>query len=532
MIYRAMILATGILLAHSNINSEPADPVKYYPLALVPYPGPGKIGEPQDGIITSLDNIKINSDQTAELQNEEVVCISPLDPDIAVAVWRDFRFGYRRVGVGRTTDGGRTWTDALITPYPPYDWQSDPVLWVDREGTFYVSTLDLYSGDGPSGIAIYKSTDNGATWTDPTWAVQEQYDYFEDKQWFGMDQTGGPGDGNIYCVWDRFAADYSATGIVCVNSTDGGVTFSEPVNVSAYGPSYVQWPTVTCDPQSNVYVAWYDHRSLARISMAISDDFGQSFSTPFTATFLESAFHELNGDILCFPYPAMACDVNPQSDNLGRLYIIYPDGGFDWDIWCVYSDDGGESWSDRVRVNDDPFENGCDQFHPWLAIDEAGVIHVCFLDRRDDPANMLYNLYYTRSTDGGETWEENHRISTVSSDPNHAALAGLLGEYIGISAWQGEVQMVWTDIRNLNQDAYSARIRAAFLAGDANNTEELLSSDVDYLVGYFEGVNQVPDPPIWRADANGDCLIDAADVTYLVAYFRGIGLAPVDGDCN
>lgn len=532
MIYRAVIVSMGILLAYSNIYSETPDTGKHYPLALMPYPGPGKIGGSNEEVITFLDNIRINSDQSGELQNEEMVCISPLDPDVAIAVWRDFRLGYRRIGVGRTTDGGQTWSDELVTPYPPYERQSDPVLWVDRDGVFYLSTLDLPSGDGPSGIAVYRSTDDGLTWSDPTWAVTGQTDYFEDKQWFGMDQTGGPGDGKIYCVWDRFASDYSATGIVSVVSTDGGLTFSEPVNVSDYGISYVQWPTVTCDPQSNVYVAWYDHRSLARITMAISNDFGQTFSAPFPVVYLESAFGDLNGDITVFPYPAMACDINPQSDHYGRIYIIYANGYDDWDIWCVYSDDGAESWSERVRVNDDPFDNGCDQFHPWLSIDEAGVIHVCFLDRRDDAGNMLYNLYYTRSTDGGETWEENHRISTASSDPAFAALAGLLGEYIGISASQGDVQMVWTDIRNLNQDAYSARIRASFLAGDVNNNHDVLNSDIDCLVGYFRGLNGVPDPPIWRADANGDCLIDAADVTYLVAYFRGTGPAPVDGNCN
>lgn len=506
---------------------------RFHPLSLAPYKNTDLTGQEPTPLITSLDNIRVNSDNSYELQNEEMVCINPTNTDNAVAVWRDFRLGYRRIGVGYTFDGGQTWIDNLVTPYNPYGRQSDPVLWVDRDGIFYLSGLDLYFGGGPSGISVYKSVDGGVTWSDPVWVVQEQYDYFEDKQWFTIDQSNGPGDGYIYCVWDRFAADYSATGIVCASSYDDGGTFTSPVAVSEYSSRYVQWPTVTVGPSSEVYVAWYDHRQPRRISMAISIDFGQTFGQQFSVTYLDSAYTELNGEIASFPFPAMECDVFPESDYYGRLYMIYADGPADWDIWCRYSDDGAQSWSDRIRVNDDGIYNGCDQFHPWLSIDSDGVIHVCFFDRRNDPDNnLLYDLYYTRSIDGGITWEENHRISTVSSNPTYAALAGLLGEYIGIMARDGEVQMVWTDVRNYNQDAYSARISAQFIAGDVNNNDEVLSSDVDYLVRFMRGEELVPDPPIWRADVNGDCGIDNADVTYLITYLRGTGSPPVDGECR
>jgi len=529
-LFFGMIIA--ILFCLSFGFAEQLASPEFIPLSLTPYPGKGKLEPSQPGLILSLDNIQINSDNTAELQNEEMVCINPTNTDNAVAVWRDFRLGYRRIGVGYTFDGGQTWTDELVVPYSPYGRQSDPVLWVDRDGVFYLSGLDLYWDQGPSGISVYKSTDGGITWSEPTWVVQEQYEYFEDKQWFAMDQTGSTGDGNIYCVWDRFSSSHYYTGIVCASSTDGGLTFSEPVEVSVYGPNYVQWPTVTVGPQSVVHVAWYDHRHPRRISIAKSYDYGISFEPEYSIATLDSAYSELNGEIMSFPFPAMMCDIYPESDYYGSLYVIYSDGEADWDIWCVSSTDDGESWSEKVRVNDDPQFNGCDQFHPWLSIDNDGVIHVCFLDRRDDPGNMLYNLYYTRSTDGGQTWEVNHRISTVSSDPGHAGRAGLLGEYIGISAWDGEVQMVWTDVRNFNQDAFSARISRSFVPGDVNGNSRLLGNDIAYLVSYFRDINPVPDPPIWRADANGDCEISPADITYLLMFFKGIGEPPVDGNCR
>ncbi len=526
---RKSISLTTIIIFTLITSTGFAEP-KHYPLALLPYPGPGKLVVTSPGLITSLENIQVNHDGTAQLQNEEVVCINPTNTDNAVAIWRDFRLGFRRVGIGYTFDGGQSWVDALIE-VPPYPRQSDPVLFVNRDGVFYASTLTLVWGSGPSGISVQKSTDGGVTWSEPTYVVDGQEDYFEDKQWLAIDQTGGSGDGNIYCVWDRFEADYYGTQIVCATSTDDAQTFSEPVGVSVSGYDYVQWPVVTVGPNSDVYVAWYDHRNPRRISFAKSTDYGTSFEPQSDAIYLDSAYSELNGGILTFPFPAMSCDIYPESYFNGNLYIVYADGSYDWDIWCCRSTDGGMTWSDKVRVNDDPIFNGSDQFHPWLSIDSDGVIHVCFLDRRDDPNNILYNIYYTRSTDGGQTWEVNHRISTVSSDPGHAALAGLIGEYIGISAWEREIQMVWTDVRNLNQDVFSARIFSDFVPGDVNNNDRLSGADVTYLVGYFKGYNPSPDPAIWRADANGDCLIGPSDVTFLVLYFKGFGPEPVDGNC-
>jgi hypothetical protein len=99
-------------------------------------------------------------------------------------------------------------------------------------------------------------------------------------------------------------------------------------------------------------------------------------------------------------------------------------------------------------------------------VDEGGVIHAIFYDRRLDPQNMLFDLFYTRSDDAGETWRPNERITTVSSDPRDARLAGLIGEYIGLDAWQGEVQMVWTDVRNGNQDVFSGRMSPTGIEDD------------------------------------------------------------------
>ncbi len=70
-----------------------------------------------------------------QLQNEEQVWFCPTDSNILIANWRDFRLGYRQIGMGRSTDGGNFWLDyMLFSAYQKFDWQSDPTLTVDADG--------------------------------------------------------------------------------------------------------------------------------------------------------------------------------------------------------------------------------------------------------------------------------------------------------------------------------------------------------------------------------------------------------------
>ena len=71
-----------------------------------------------------------------QLQNEEQVCYCPTDQNILIAVWRDFRTGNRRCAIGRSTDGGLTWSDQLNSNLL-WDRQTDPAMTVDRDGNFY-----------------------------------------------------------------------------------------------------------------------------------------------------------------------------------------------------------------------------------------------------------------------------------------------------------------------------------------------------------------------------------------------------------
>ena len=107
----------------------------------------------------------------------------------------------------------------------------------------------------------------------------------------------------------------------------------------------------------------------------------------------------------------------------------------DCDVWLIKSTDGGNTWGQVKRVNNDPA--GKQQFYNWMTIDQVtGYIYVVFYDQRSNPSASA-NVYLARSTDGGETFE-NIKINNTA-----VILVDFLYDYIGVSAYNGKIRPVW-----------------------------------------------------------------------------------------
>lgn len=441
-----------------------------------------------------------------DLNNEEQVFICPIDSNIIIANWRDFRLGYRQIGIGRSTDGGRTWVDSLISVDMQFFGsdarQSDPTMTVDRFGNFYMSALD-YDGVGQndgSVISFYKSTDKGVSWTGPVPNVAEIVDptIFEDKQFFTADRTGGTYDGNIYCSWTRFP---NPDRIMLVRSIDGCQSFEDTVTV---GPTQTSTgcgstimdagqfsiPIVTSN--GDVHVFWmgnaldsgYECSGVMTIKHSVSTDGAQTFSYEDTVLSV-SGYTYANGGINTYSMPVGDADITGGPFD-GNLYITFtnrgPEDGSRTDVDFLRSTDNGLTWSQRYQINDAVDAGLMDAFHPWLICSEEGILVVVFYDQRyDAPAYYLFDLIAAYSFDGGETFTTNHRISDVSSSPASLAsvledatvspsstsnsrrepivsspMAGLIGEYIGVTAFHNKINAVWTDSRDGNSEVYTA----------------------------------------------------------------------------
>lgn len=451
-------------------------------------------------------NIRVTAE--FQLQNEEQVWFCKTDSNVIVANWRDFRLGYRQIGIGRSIDGGQNWGFYMFPAFQQYyglnAWQSDPTLTGDRLGNFVMTALDFNpaGGDSSSTIAVYRSIDKGETWTGPVPAViPAPDDRFEDKQFTTMDRTGGMYDGYFYMAWARFP---NPNQIMFVRSLDGGATFEPPIVVgpnqtsSGCGSNILdagQFANVLVHESGDLHVLWNGFAldsggtcsGVQAMKHRVSTDGGVTFGPEDTITTI-SGVTTIDGGVAT--YSQAACDADITGGPFsGNLYIAFSNVGPEDnsgtpDVDFIRSTDNGATWSERFAINDD--DNPLvDNFHPWLIVNEEGVVIAIFYDQRlDDPGYFLFDLFATYSFDGGETFTTNHRLSSASSSPGSlkqeqsipnfpwwekpeypegdalpVALdpqAGLLGEYIGVTAFYDKLNAVWTDSRDGNSEIYTA----------------------------------------------------------------------------
>ena len=143
------------------------------------------------------------------------------------------------------------------------------------------------------------------------------------------------------------------------------------------------------------------------------------------------------------------------------------------------SDDEGQTWTNRVRVNDDATTNS--QFNPKISLDDTtGNIAVSFHDCRFDQGdggngdtngvpNDDANFFGTFSTDGGSSFLPNLRLSRGTSNDNQAQNGIDYGDYTGLDFYAGSAHPAWADNSNstgnnpdgtLNEfDLYTATVR-------------------------------------------------------------------------
>jgi hypothetical protein len=155
--------------------------------------------------------------------------------------------------------------------------------------------------------------------------------------------------------------------------------------------------------------------------------------------------------------PGLVWDRSGGSFN-GRLYLMYTDRSSttsdDTDIYVRYSNDNGTNWSAPMRVNDDPVGNGKSQFLPKIALDQtSGYIAVSWYDCRNSAGNNTAEVWATISTDGGQTFLPNVKVSAGISSAIVAAVGSFnFGDYTGLTFHGGTFYPCWADNSNSTAD--------------------------------------------------------------------------------
>jgi FlgD Ig-like domain len=382
-------------------------------------------------------NVQLNA--AADMPEETGIAINPMNPDNIIGVAQAPCRFYA------SSDGGETWTNGFLDD--PYD-LGDPSVVFDGDGNAYYCYIGLWSH---TGIFVNRSTDGGYTWQEAGSSIIDRVGAqpFEDKSYPVADCTTSPYRGNVYVGWTQFdtygsSALDDSTRILFSRSLDHGISWSQPLRISDSGgdcrdqDDTVEGAVPAVGPDGTVYVAWSGPRG---IEFDLSTNGGLSFGADRIISDQPGGWDfDVPGLNRCNGMPITKADYSPGPYN-GRVYVCWSDQRHgDTDVFLISSDDNGDSWSPRVRVNTDQVGNGRDQFFPWIDVDPVtGIIYAVFYDRRDDPGNLLTHVYLAVSIDGGASFT-NEKISASAFEIHPQVF---FGDYIGISAFGGRVRPLW-----------------------------------------------------------------------------------------
>lgn len=449
---------------------------------------------------------QVTSDPSpVRLFNSPDIAVHPDDPATAVVLAGDNRNG--GCGLHLTRDGGMSWTTTAETVMPqdlPYCLQRSFGIPYEvtfaEDGTLYAglsgSTPETGHPNGPVAALVARSSDLGQN--HDTFTVRggqdlsvehegEEYELFEQNRLSSI--AVDPTDSDVvYRGWLRWLGGVPSSDVpyserpqraLVAVSTDGGETWTDPIDVlqgfegdaaEVFTSGYIDLAT---GPEGTVY-------GFVRGDPADGDDpqpFYMIKSTDQGESWTVERIHEGAQEI---NRPAVATD--PGS---GAIYLTWDQRGdsedSSSDVYFMASTDEGQSWTDPVQLNDDDPARGANQYFPGVSVAPGGRIDVAWYDFRNDPffsadagggsmgsaeGERWWDVYHTHSTDGGETWSANTRVTDRSVDGeagvtfNNQDIRGP----IGVASTDGAAYVTWSDARASSgefdaEDAYFTRLR-------------------------------------------------------------------------
>lgn len=306
---------------------------------------------------------------------------------------------------------------------------------------------------GNSQIFLARSSNGGRTFFPPGRLVNNTGGFH--------DNSVAVSGSNVIAAWVETQAP-SGSDIVVARSTDGGATFSIPVNLSN-NAGFSHTPSLSISG-SNVVVAWVDGRTAVNteIFVARSTDGGVTFGSPINLSnntgFSSSPAVSAYGNNIVIAWEdrtpgntdifyARSTDGGATFNSFVNLSNSSPPSGspaisisgstvlVSWSetqVLVVRSTDGGATFSPPIALTRDlpPFGSG----DPSIAISGSNVVVAW---NRLTPGDPNLEIMLTRSTDGGVTFAPAVNISN-NSGSSVAQSVALSGEAILI-VWADDV---------------------------------------------------------------------------------------------
>jgi hypothetical protein len=238
----------------------------------------------------------------------------------------------------------------------------------------------------------------------------------------------------VAVLWQEiiFSGGSHGGDILFSRSTDGGQTFSDPVNLSSTTAgagkgrlSAQYWHNGSLDlvagAGGSLYAAWTEYEGALWVSRSM--DGGRRFSEPLRVA----------GDTR---RPARAPSLAVDSEN--NVYLAWTVGeDAAADIHFARSVDQGESFGPPHRI----IESSGHADAPKLALDSRGVVHLTYGESADGPWQR-YRIHYARSEDGGATFSTPRVIVDPGVDPGAQHFASANFPHLGLDG-SDNLYVVW-----------------------------------------------------------------------------------------
>ena len=352
-------------------------------------------------------------------------------------------------------NGGETWSK---TNSSLDNTLADPNVKYDNFGTVYRQGMALTN---PRSIGLQKSSDGGVSWGDDKIAYKPSVDNGNPDQGFMAIDTISSSrfKNSIYIITSDYpkppytGTSYSIKGfaLLMLISRDGGETWLDPIDISSdelFSQEHSSY--VTIGPNGEVYAAWKTNERGIRFSKSL--DGGVTWTSDLVVD-KDSGPQRTSDDVR----GNITIKVDLKSSRIGKIYISSLDNGDKeqpfGDSYIISSNDGGSSWSNKVYFTDGPKDKYKYYFQPRIDVAPNGRIDAVWYDTRNwegnDNNNLLYDLYYSYSSDGGQTFSSNVKLNSESHikqtncDNNQYCGQRRLYEYIGLHSENERVIAVW-----------------------------------------------------------------------------------------
>lgn len=256
----------------------------------------------------------------------------------------------------------------------------------------------------------------------------------------------------IFILWtdERFGGS-GVDDILLVSSEDGGETFTPPKRITDDVTNDVFNVHIAIDSSERIHLAWMIHDMRFLFYYSKSTDHGLTFTDPVVANDNKTDiwFNDFDFDV----------------DDSGNAHIIFadkrekehcpikmPDYACS-NLYYLRTYDGGATFAPSFRVND--FNSSLAGQYD-IALDGYDNPHIVWRDIREgdldgDGKAENSDVYYTRSLDGGMSFEPNARVNSGGMNAEWYSI--FVGASIDLDR-DGSPHVTWMDGRNGDWDIY------------------------------------------------------------------------------